>query len=178
MASIVGPLRGRYVGPWDDVLSGFNCGTGTKPEKEVNKLVADFHAGRKSQCEMRVVEEGPTGALVGVCCFRRLLLGKALLPDADWDALYIAVIGLSKPFRGCRLLADGSSMGDVVLCDSLGEIKMRWGEQQMPAVTAMVSPRNKPSWNLFTRHGFEEWIKGRGTGDAWLRRPIGLDLAG
>jgi ribosomal protein S18 acetylase RimI-like enzyme len=167
--SIVGPLRARYVDPSDEALAGFFCGSRHQPERDVNKLVADFHAGRESQCEMRATELAATNELVGICCFRRLLLGRQALPDADWDTVYIAIVGLTQRYQRCRLW-------DSLLADALCEFKERWGSKQMPAVTALVSPNNKPSWELFKRHGFEEFIEARGKGDAWLRRPLGIEI--
>jgi ribosomal protein S18 acetylase RimI-like enzyme len=177
MRSIVGPLRSRYVEPASyRAFDGFTCGGRAKPEREIDKLVADFHAGRKSQCEMRVTEDTAAGALVGLCCFRRVVLGRNVLPRANWDALYVAAIGLGEPYRRCRLLADGSRMGDVVLTDALHEFDRRWGVERMPAIVALVSPSNDASLRLFRRHGFEEFIPAVGTGDAWFRRPLGLEV--
>ena len=169
MPEIKGDLRSFTVAPTRCAALGtFCCGIdGSRAEIEVDKLVAEYHSGVRSDAEIRVTKDS-SGALVGVTGFglEPTLLEHPQL-SAREDYAYISLVGLSKDFRG--FTKGGSPLGDVLLTDVLEQIESKWGDR-IRGVLAQLDPRNDHARELAERHGFEEVFKAAERRyDSWYR---------
>jgi ribosomal protein S18 acetylase RimI-like enzyme len=124
-----------------------------RSEREVHEMTRGYVRGKRRAEIFRVTATKPAGRLVGYAALARA----AFPPDKPALAQlngypYIALISLSEKFRGLR--KDGRRLGDLVLEDALAMIagSALWGPAS--EVLALVDPRNKPSCDLFHRHGF------------------------
>ena len=65
-------------------------------------------------------------------------------------------------------------MGDALLAGTLKKIAVEWPGDKMPAVWALIHPRNADSQRIFKMHGFS-WVGAQAGDHPWLR-PYGLPL--
>ena len=171
MREIRGDLLSFTVDPTTfDLFQGFRCGKrGTRPEREVDAMVAQFYSGQRADSEIRVTLEIPPGGLVGLSGISGPVSIDHPRLRAYQNSAYVSIIGVSEPYRGAR--KDGSRPGDRLMGDALRQINRRW-RGGMPWVLALVDPKNEVSRDLFERHGFEEIIEATAPdADAWFRRP-------
>jgi ribosomal protein S18 acetylase RimI-like enzyme len=133
-------------------------------------MTLDYARGRRSCSIFRVTVEQPQGDLVGIVAIQPASVAQ---PEGQVSAAYISVIGISDAYRGKR--KNGARLGDYVLRDALETISVAWSE--MPAVFALVDPKNDPSCQLFRRHGFEIIVPaeaGNDQADSLFGRPAVL----
>ncbi|HEX3909898.1 MAG TPA: hypothetical protein VHW67_04250 [Solirubrobacteraceae bacterium] len=157
-----------------------------KAETEADNIVAtacDLNVPERKNLILRVTREEPPGAVVGVAGLESgglAIQHPKYTPHAYKDAQYVAVIGLSEPYRSLDpddpfTSKEGERLGDVLMLDLLRYVKKntRGG---MPWILALVNPDNGPSCALFERHGFEQFIRFGVGSDALFRRPKNLKV--
>jgi len=178
MPNLEGSLRCRTIDPTTDgVLNGFCCGKrGDGAEREVHRIVGELRTGKRPMAEVRVMEEVPPGSLVGLAAVGEIVqfpnprLGRFI------GCPHITVIALSEGYRGSDSRGDGPHLGDLLLIDALSHTKAK-GRGGMQWVFAYVAQANKPSRDLFQRHGFELLVPAENPHvDNLYRRPKNLAL--
>jgi ribosomal protein S18 acetylase RimI-like enzyme len=159
----------------DSRLEGFSAGSAKKWERDVNNLVKSrYDAGLAGYPRLKMMAmTTAAGDVLGVCGWhpkqpQYTPPGKQMV-----EPPYIYVIGVAEQFRGWRSEA-GLRLGSELLVGTLKKIAVQWDTPDMPAVWALVDPKNDDSHNLFERHGFG-LIK-KETGDHRQYRPYGLPI--
>ena len=135
-------------------LRNFSCGRkGKSWETMVNSCVRGLYLGIETSIQTVVVLEDASGTLIGVGSFlpHSIPYGPGRFSG---NAQRIHILGTDRLYHGKRLI-DGSRPGDVLLAGALAQIESACGAR-MPHVSALVSPENHRSRDLFARHGFRE----------------------
>jgi hypothetical protein len=160
----------------DTRLAGFSTGTKEKWERDVNELV-DFHykIGMQGWPRLKIMAMmSAADEVLGVCGWHPKQPG--FTPPGKQmtePPPYIRFIGIAEGFRK-RNSEAGVTLGDELLVGALKRIALQWPSKAMPAVWALVDPKNKDSHNLFERHGFRMIEKE--VGDHRQYRPYDLEL--
>jgi ribosomal protein S18 acetylase RimI-like enzyme len=144
-------------------LRKFSCGRkGDSWEKAINDWAKRLYSG-KVDPQTVVVLEDTHGKLIGLASFWERDLEIPGQPTLH-GIPYIRWIATDRLYQRKRL-GDDTSPGDALLVRALKHIKDVWGGGALPCVYAFVNPDNRPSHDLFKRHGFAE-ISPEGEGDA------------
>jgi ribosomal protein S18 acetylase RimI-like enzyme len=136
-------------------LRRLSCGNrGSKPERDVNRLVREYARGKRRRVVFRATVEVPT-KLLGVAAFQPGVFEEPGLVAMNGFP-YVSVVGVSEDYRARR--KDGVRAGDLVLLDVLGAINVdaRW--EGTPDVSVLVNPSNGPGCALLKRHGFRTFV--------------------
>jgi hypothetical protein len=162
-------------------LVEFTCGDRSSYERDVNDVareLLELSSEDLAGVEVRVAEaevDAQTAAgLIGVSVFFKKRLRTEPESETYADAVYIALLALGTPHRGCRLPDGVTRIGAFLLCDALAQIDSKWGDP-MPHVWGVVHRDNAPSRKILAPRGF--WPIGRKLEYPIYLRSEGLDWA-
>ena len=156
-------------------LVDFTCGDARRhAEDTVELIIEQLSKGERPHATMLVTREVHTGTLVGLSAieWQPLRIQHPSFPmDAYQDAVYLAVLTLSEPYRGrCRSI-HGQPLSEVLANEAYCQIASVRGDD-LPPIQAFVDPGNTPSLELTRSQGFEiqvEW-----SNELMVVRPRGL----
>ena len=93
--------------------------------------------------------------------------------DAYADAAYIAVLSLSRKYRGGYRTQKGEPLSHALMVDALRHIGSV-ADGEIPPVQAIIDPQNGPSRDLCEHFGFIQPFVTEP--DLWYVRPRGLSI--
>jgi len=165
MPTISGELETSVEDPTTCVeLADFTCGDARRhAEDVVEMIVGQLSRGERPRATMLVTREVPSGTMVGLSAieWEPVVIQHPSFPaDAYQDAVYLAVLALSEPYRGRWTSIDGQPLSEVLLNEAYCQIASARSDG-MPPIQAFVDPGNTPSLELTRNQGFEiqmEWL--------------------
>ncbi|HEX3433129.1 MAG TPA: hypothetical protein VHT25_03605 [Solirubrobacteraceae bacterium] len=176
MPTISGELQTAVENPATCVeLVDFTCGDARRhAEDTVELIVEQLRKGERPQATVLVTREVATGTLVGLSAieWEPVRVQHPSFPmDAYQDAVYLAVLTLSEPYRGRWTSMHGQPLSEVLMNEAYCQIAAIRGDG-MPPVQAFVDPGNTPSLALTRGQGFE--VQVQWPNELMFIRPRGL----
>jgi hypothetical protein len=142
-------------------LADFTCGDASSHvEDVVEAIVEQLRAGERPNATLLVTREMPERRLVGLSAIEWQpipVLHPAFPSEAYSDAVYLAVLALSEPYRGRFTNGSGQPLSDVLLNEALAHIAATKGG--VPPIQGFVDPTNTPCLELVRGYDFEVHIE-------------------